>query len=72
MRRCFNYGKIILYIIGYRKQIVWIRKCLERGFDISGRSGGMSFDGHNIIQKNLCPEIDMIRGMSTERLSLFI
>ena len=63
MRRCFNYGKIILYIIGYRKQIVWIRKCLERGFGISGRRRKMS--GH-------CPEIDMIRGMSTERLSLFI
>lgn len=38
LRRCFNYGKIIVYIISYQKQIVWIRKWLEHGSGISGRS----------------------------------
>ena len=38
LRLCLYYGKITLYIINFQKQVVWIRKWLERGFGINGRN----------------------------------
>lgn len=67
MRLCFSYGKIILYytLLVIKNRSLGPGSGWSESSGISNRSRIIKMSGH-------CPEIDMIRAMSMERLSLFI